>query len=114
MPDITMCPSDSCSIRKQCLRNPASGTNPGDMRQSWFTKPPGNDQTCGFKLVYPALPHELTKDELKALLEQAYLSGFMASSQGWNGEHPLTSEAYVEDEAWIEKRNSAVEALINQ
>jgi hypothetical protein len=114
MPDITMCSSDSCSIREQCVRNPASGTEPSDMRQSWFTNPPGQGRDCPFKLVYPALPHELSKDELKALLENAYLLGFMASSQGWNGEHPLNAEAYVEDESWIEKRNSAVEALFNQ
>lgn len=36
MPDITMCGSICCPVRKYCYRNPASGTEPSEFRQSWF------------------------------------------------------------------------------
>ena len=35
MPDISMCPSFDCPIRFTCYRNPASGTEPTERRQSW-------------------------------------------------------------------------------
>lgn len=53
MPDITMCPSETCAVRKLCYRNPESGTKPSDFLQSWFlsvkgdpAKGPGEDVTC--------------------------------------------------------------------
>lgn len=30
MPDIAMCFSETCSLRKTCYRNPESGTKPSD------------------------------------------------------------------------------------
>jgi hypothetical protein len=38
MPDITMCPSDTCDLRTRCYRNPASGTKPSEYRQSWWVE----------------------------------------------------------------------------
>lgn len=46
MPDITMCDSKTCVVRKTCHRNPESGTNPSEYRQSWFVQPPGDDADC--------------------------------------------------------------------
>jgi hypothetical protein len=36
MPDITMCGSETCPLKANCYRNPASGTKPSEYRQSWF------------------------------------------------------------------------------
>lgn len=36
MPDITMCASETCYLRKTCYRNPESGTKPSEWWQSWF------------------------------------------------------------------------------
>jgi len=46
MPDITMCPSETCEVRKLCYRNPESGTKPNEFVQSWFWVTPGEDATC--------------------------------------------------------------------
>lgn len=35
MPDISMCMSGNCPLRKQCYRNEASGTKPNPWRQSY-------------------------------------------------------------------------------
>lgn len=35
MPDIAMCPNETCPIRFGCRRSPASGTEPSS-RQSWM------------------------------------------------------------------------------
>ena len=40
MPDITMCPSLDCPLRKSCYRNEASGTVANEYRQSFFVEPP--------------------------------------------------------------------------
>lgn len=36
MPDISMCCSEDCPARKNCYRNPDSGTQPTPRRQSWM------------------------------------------------------------------------------
>lgn len=36
MPDITMCGSETCPLKTECYRNPASGTKPSEFMQSWF------------------------------------------------------------------------------
>lgn len=43
MPDITMCGSEQCGLKETCYRNPASGTEPSEYRQSWFVEPPIKD-----------------------------------------------------------------------
>lgn len=48
MPDITMCDSETCKVRKTCYRNQDSGTKPSAFRQSWFMGPPGDDETCNY------------------------------------------------------------------
>jgi hypothetical protein len=40
MPDITMCPSTTCSAKTKCYRNRASGTISSEYRQSWFVESP--------------------------------------------------------------------------
>jgi hypothetical protein len=35
MPDISMCPSEDCPVRRGCYRNEASGTRPNPWRQAW-------------------------------------------------------------------------------
>lgn len=47
MPDITMCASETCEIRRECRRNEESGTVPRDRRQSWFIpSEPGKECPC--------------------------------------------------------------------
>lgn len=46
MPDITMCGSMNCTVRQTCYRNPHSGTQPSEWRQSWFVQIPGENQYC--------------------------------------------------------------------
>ena len=46
MPDITMCNSETCSMRKNCYRNPESGTKPSEHRQAWFMGLPSEGETC--------------------------------------------------------------------
>ncbi len=48
-------------------------------------------------------------DDLRALLQAAYLAGFMASAEGWNGEHPCID--YAQDEYWLKRRDEALAAL---
>ena len=46
MPDITMCHSKTCNVRKECYRNPESGTKPSEHRQSWFLSVGKEDEDC--------------------------------------------------------------------
>lgn len=46
MPDITMCPSDTCDYRTHCYRNPASGTKPSEYRQAWWIEKPDINDDC--------------------------------------------------------------------
>lgn len=46
MPDISMCPSETCTVRTSCYRNKASGTKPDEFRQAYFVEAPGVDENC--------------------------------------------------------------------
>jgi len=46
MPDITMCPSTTCSRRTECYRNAASGTEPNPQRQAYFVSTDMTDDGC--------------------------------------------------------------------
>jgi hypothetical protein len=46
MPDISMCDSETCPLKTNCYRNPASGTKPSEHRQSWFMGLPSEGETC--------------------------------------------------------------------
>lgn len=48
MPDITMCPSDTCPKRTECYRNEASGTEPTPWRQSYFTHMTVEGEDCEY------------------------------------------------------------------
>lgn len=45
MPDISMCANSECPMKKDCYRNPASGTKPSLM-QSWSAFAPDKDGNC--------------------------------------------------------------------
>lgn len=47
MPDITMCASNDCPLRKSCYRNMESGTKPG-RRQSFFFHNPNTEDVCDY------------------------------------------------------------------
>lgn len=44
MPDISMCASETCRLRKECYRNPASGTQPSEWVQPWADFPDDTDE----------------------------------------------------------------------
>ncbi len=46
MPDITMCDDKTCPLAPKCYRNPASGTQPNEYRQSWFVESPRTEERC--------------------------------------------------------------------
>lgn len=48
MPDISMCFSDTCSLRANCYRNPASGTKPCEYRQSYFNGLDTEGEDCKY------------------------------------------------------------------
>ena len=51
MPDISMCDSDTCSLKTNCYRNPASGTKPNEYRrQAWFMGPAKEGDDCEYYL----------------------------------------------------------------
>ena len=56
------------------------------------------------------------KDEaLKQALEAAYLAGFKASGEGYNGEYPFDANNPENDAVWLKDRDNAIqEALAEQ
>ena len=48
MPDISMCSSTTCPLKSKCYRNPASGTQPSEFRQSWFATMEGWGEDCKY------------------------------------------------------------------
>jgi hypothetical protein len=46
IPDIVMCNSETCSVRRICARNPASGSKPKLEKQAWYLEPPGAGSDC--------------------------------------------------------------------
>ncbi len=59
----------------------------------------------------------MSKEAMKLALDAAYLAGFNASGEGYNGEYPFGDHARnpEEDAAWIKDRDNALrEALAKQ
>ena len=48
MPDISMCDSVTCPLRNTCHRNPCSGTQPSEFRQSWFIPTKELEEDCKY------------------------------------------------------------------
>ncbi len=50
----------------------------------------------------------------RKLLESAYLAGFRAAGEGWNGEYPFQDNGRdpVEDSYWSQKREEYVSAML--
>ena len=55
MPDISMCPDDECPVRRSCRRNPASGTTPTPLMQSWMGFHHDGPQGCAEFWAKPGL-----------------------------------------------------------
>jgi hypothetical protein len=55
------------------------------------------------------------RDILIAAMRKAYLAGFMATAEGWNGEYPYedSPERYQSDERWLKKREEDIAKLIS-
>jgi hypothetical protein len=49
--------------------------------------------------------------EIKLAIETAYLAGFNASGEGYNGEYPFEHRNPEDDAYWVEKRNQAINAM---
>lgn len=49
----------------------------------------------------------------RALLERVYLAGFLASSEGYNGEYPFSdnNETPTGDTSWVSDRDNYLNAL---
>ncbi len=45
-------------------------------------------------------------------LQAAYLAGFKASGEGWNGEYPFEGEDPEKDAHWVEKRDRALKEVL--
>ena len=59
----------------------------------------------------------MSKEAMKLALETAYLAGFNASGEGYNGEYPFgdRNQNPEEDTVWIKDRDNALrEALAEQ
>ena len=56
----------------------------------------------------------MTTDELKALLNNAYLLGFNASGEGYNGEFPFADRGKnpEKDIDWVKERDQQIENMI--
>jgi len=48
MPDISMCMSSTCPLKRSCYRNTDSGTKPSESRQSWFLGPAADGLDCQY------------------------------------------------------------------
>ena len=53
----------------------------------------------------------MTKEEIKLAIETAYLAGFNASGEGYNGEYPFEHSNPEDDAYWVEKRNLTINAI---
>lgn len=40
---------------------------------------------------------------------KAYLAGFLASAEGWNGEYPFSERAAQKDPEWVKARDDVYE-----
>lgn len=57
-----------------------------------------------------------TTEELKDLLNEAYLKGFSASGEGYNGEYPFDQygDSPEDDKEWQEKRDECIADLLHR
>lgn len=57
----------------------------------------------------------ITQDKLIELLDAAYLAGFMASGEGYNGEFPFDElDLPIDNKAWIRDRQNCVDSLVEK
>ncbi len=42
---------------------------------------------------------------------KAYLAGFLASGEGWNGEYPFSERACQKDDLWVKNRDDCFNHL---
>lgn len=56
----------------------------------------------------------MTSGEIIKLLQRAYLAGFNAAGEGWNGEYPFGAKGTkpTSDKDWRAARNSALKKLM--
>jgi hypothetical protein len=85
---------DDCSILKKLKKNKA-----------------GPDQ-CKYYVDYKE-PTRVEPLEVE-LLNKAYLAGFNASGEGYNGEYPFQDKGLSQenDSNWIEKRNAVIDEFM--
>lgn len=52
----------------------------------------------------------MTQDELKKVIQAAYLAGFNASGEGYNGEYPFQDNGKPpeQDAAWLKDRDNYI------
>lgn len=48
----------------------------------------------------------------REMLERAYLAGFAASGEGWNGEFPFEDENPLDDPYWVEIRDEFLAEIL--
>ena len=56
------------------------------------------------------------RNDLKILLQQAYLAGFNATGDGYNAEYPYDQKGQdpEDDTDWCEKRNEAIKSIMGE
>lgn len=68
MPDIQMCPAQTCPVSRNCQRSPLSGTIPA-YRQVWGGEPEVQGIMCGSYLPYMRKRYNTMRESLKWGLE---------------------------------------------
>ena len=53
-----------------------------------------------------------SNSKLAEITQSAYLSGFMASGEGWNGEYPDDAEIYSRNEHWLKRRDEELSKIL--
>jgi len=51
--------------------------------------------------------------EYREMLERAYLAGFAASGEGWNGEYPFEGENPLDDPYWVALRDAFLDEILS-
>lgn len=49
---------------------------------------------------------------LAEIIQSAYLAGFMASGDGWNGEYPSDAEIYSQNAHWLKRRDEELSKVL--
>lgn len=57
-------------------------------------------------------PAQRSMSEYREMLERAYLAGFAASGEGWNGEYPFEEENPLDDAYWTEIRDEFLAEIL--